>query len=251
MLCSRCGRPVGEDAATCVHCGAGLSYTVLGADGNQYGPYPPNTLRRYLADGAIDPNAQVSQGGGPWVPAGQVLGSAPAAAYPPSYAPGVPRPARWRIQPWQIAAIALGVLLLVGVGVLLSVFGPSPGRIASPAGDCQRNLKLVGLAMIMYAVDYDEVLPNSATWRDAIVPYLKYEEALVCPGSGRADSYEMNPYLSQVHLGAIPNPSQTPMVYDAGFPEGKPPHLEGWSVCFADGHCEVVSSSEAAEYRSP
>jgi len=125
--------------------------------------------------------------------------------------------------------------------------------LAGPRGDsCRSNLKQIGLGMLMFAQDHNETFPNAATWQTDVLPYVRNAQLFDCPASRRGNaSYEMNPQMSQRRLAEITMPSTTPLVYDAGFPNGGPPHPEGWNVVFTDGHCKAVTASEAAQYLSP
>jgi len=151
-----------------------------------------------------------------------------------------------------VAIVIVAVVVVVGG---LAAFGLSgAGRRLDPNATktCRSNLKQLGLGMLMYSQDYDEVFPIEATWKDAVYPYTKNEQLLECPASrlGR-DSYEMFPPLSGLGLSYIPAPAETPMVYDAGFLKGgKAPHSEGFNVTFSDGHCKAVGSSEASRYQT-
>jgi hypothetical protein len=252
MQCMSCSRPVREDQTACPGCGANLSCYVLGSDRKPYGPYSLAEVRRYVDDGRVAPGSQVSQGGGAWQPLAPLLGPTPGA-----YAP---RPAAARagsgMSATAIVLIAIGALFLVGlIGGALLLRGVRSGGLglAGPQGDqCRSNLKQIGLGMLMFAQDHNETFPNAGTWQSDLMPYIKNAQVFECPGSRRGSaSYEMNPRVSQLRLAQIPMPATTPLVYDAGFPNGPPTHPEGWNVVFTDGHCKSVTPSEAGQYVSP
>jgi prepilin-type processing-associated H-X9-DG protein len=246
VQCNGCGRPVREDLAACPVCGADLLCRVAAADGKQYGPYPLADVRRYVAEGRIAPNAQVSQGGGPWQPVGVALGQAPAVVRPSASR------AKRGMSPVATVLIILGVIAALGAIAVVVLLGrvQSTAMTETQSASCRSNLKQIALGMMMFAMDHNETFPNSTTWQTDIQPYLKSPDLYACPGSGKGSgSYEMNPSLSQVAMGQITNPMSMPLVYDAGFPNGTPPHVEGWNVSFADGHCKSVSESEASQYR--
>ncbi len=56
---------------------------------------------------------------------------------------------------------------------------------------CQSNLKQIGLALVQYTQDSDELLPPSAstsglsttTWRQLVFPYVKDVQVFVCPSN--------------------------------------------------------------------
>lgn len=248
MQCSGCRAPVREDATACAGCGADLSYTSLGPDGKQYGPYALAAVKSYLQEGRLGPDSQVSRAGGPWVPITQALQEADGAPARPA----APRRASSEKNPLKVVLIVVGVL--VGVGVLgivglMLILGPVLGRAGSQAAtsSCLSNLKQVGLGMHMLAMDYDNTFPDSSTWTTKVEPYTKDQSVFTCPGTKQ--TYEMNPYLSGVKLEQIPRMAEVPLVYDAGFPNGDPPHARGWCVVFADGHAKTISESDAAQYQ--
>lgn len=79
--------------------------------------------------------------------------------------------------------------------------------------------KQMGLALMMYAMDYDETFPSSGQGMDMVLPYLKDEAML-----GRFTfTYQGNP-----SLGKIDAPADTPL----GFVRGP----GGRAVVYADGH---------------
>jgi len=151
--------------------------------------------------------------------------------------------------PPMLEARVLRWAALQGAGgtVLLGV-GRSAAKPHARSAACRSNLKQIAVAMILYSVDYNGLAPDASTWQTDLQPYIRSTLLCNCPSGGR---YEMNPALSRANLLQIANPSQTPLVYDAGFPNGKPPHPEGWNVAFADGHAKAISEAGASQYRSP
>jgi hypothetical protein len=254
VQCYQCGRPVSEDATACPGCQADLSYTVIGSDGKQYGPFPLTTVRRCLAEGRITPTSMVSQGGQPWVAAERVLQQMPAPPVAGRPAPFVPRgrPATDTNRTILIVVGVVVVVVLIGVAMLAAVMVSSfsKGYHGAHTASCLSNAKQLALAQLMWAQDHEETFPDAATWKQDVGPYVRNQQTFICPAGNRGeDSYEMNPELSNVKLETIPRPRDTPLLYDAGFPNGKPPHSEGWVVAFADGHAKCISASEAAAYR--
>ncbi len=243
MNCPTCRRPLREDLAQCPQCGADLSCWVTGADGRPCGPYPLSEVRRYVAEGRIVPNAQVSQGGGPWMPVGLALGPAPG-----------PARAKGGISPVAIVLLVIGGVALLGIIAVAALVGAAgtAARGQASAARCRSNLKQVALGVMMFSQDHNETFPDATTWETDVQPYVRDTGLFTCPsGGGEDQSYEMNPALSRANLMQVPNLATTPLVYDAGFSNGTPPHPEGWMVAFADGHCKAVTASEAAQYGSP
>jgi prepilin-type processing-associated H-X9-DG protein len=99
---------------------------------------------------------------------------------------------------------------------------------------CLSNVKMLTLATIMYAQDYDEVLPpmnNYQTFRTVIYPYIGSNWPFHCPATGL--EYTINSALSGVSLSKINNPSSTLLLQDTQ------PHANGQSTYgYVDGHAE-------------
>jgi hypothetical protein len=89
------------------------------------------------------------------------------------------------------------------------------------------NAKQIGLAMMMYAQDYDENFPpNGDGVRDQIQPYLKNDNVFLDPETGRL-AFTLASY-TDTSLGSIQQPATTPMGYLTG-PGGR-------AIIFFDGH---------------
>jgi prepilin-type N-terminal cleavage/methylation domain-containing protein/prepilin-type processing-associated H-X9-DG protein len=97
-----------------------------------------------------------------------------------------------------IELLVVIAIIAILAAILFPVFGRARenGRRAS----CASNLKQIGLGLIQYSQDYDEILvadwygtngttqaPGAATvsykWNDAIFPYLKSEAIFTCPSA--------------------------------------------------------------------
>lgn len=93
------------------------------------------------------------------------------------------------------------VVVIFGAGLLYRVTEPSRER--RRMGTCRSNLQQIGMAMMAYSQDHDEMLPRAwfgkdagpsdATtnykWMDAIFPYVKEEKFFNCPSD-----YVSKPY---------------------------------------------------------
>jgi len=61
--------------------------------------------------------------------------------------------------------------------------------------------------MIMYAQDYDDRLPDAATWMDDVSPYIKNQDLFHCPqDEWHKYSYAMNSRLGGAKTTGIPEP---------------------------------------------
>jgi hypothetical protein len=89
------------------------------------------------------------------------------------------------------------------------------------------NAKQIGIAMMMYAQDYDEMLPTpGGEVRDMINPYLKNDRVFLNPETGQL-AFTLVPY-SDAALASIKEPANTAMGYLTG-PGGR-------AVVYFDGH---------------
>lgn len=93
----------------------------------------------------------------------------------------------------------------VGLNSVLSTYGDERRRQL----DCSSNLKMIGLALQMYASDYDDALLPEAGFPTLLRPYLQddYTLAIHCPSDLDGDllcSYTFNPAMAGHLLATIP-----------------------------------------------
>jgi len=127
----------------------------------------------------------------------------------------------------------------------------STSEILSDQDQCISNLRQMATAIVMYASDNDETLPDASWWRAQIAVYLKEDENVFsCPASNSHDSYAMNTNLSKAAYDQIKYPKETVLLYESD-EKGKvltnPRHPEGHVVAFADGHVEVIAHQTFAQ----
>lgn len=115
---------------------------------------------------------------------------------------------------------------------------------------CQSNMKQMMLGVIMYEQDHDEKAPPARKWIDAILPYVKAEQAFQCPSlletkGGKGYGYAFNQNLSGISLAAMESPATTVNIYETSNPArnwfgpgtGRAyRHGGGSNIAFADGH---------------
>ncbi len=141
-----------------------------------------------------------------------------------------------------IAGIVISVLVVV-ILYPWFILGRETGREA----ECSSNLKMVSLALLQYADDYNERFPPTAGWNQAIYPYTKSSRVLTCPTAhSKLPAYAMNKSLGSVSLKSVQSPKETAEIYEsvpgvnqAGGPELLPVpgrHLGHNFIGFADGH---------------
>jgi hypothetical protein len=131
---------------------------------------------------------------------------------------------------------------------------------------CCANIKMLSLALLMYADDHQDRLPPADSWVGATLtdPHVKLN-TFKCPldkAPGRANrsSYALNAELGGKLLSAIADPADTPLLYEIPHPEKNPRgnpaqagsagrHGEKYVITYADGRAAIFDSKE--KYRSP
>ncbi len=97
-----------------------------------------------------------------------------------------------------------------------------------------QDVKQVGLAMMMYAADYDdEMVTNDGNWTENVLPYLKDRSLM----DGFVYTFEGG------DLSKLDNPAETEIGYKIG-PGGR-------AVVYADGHVKWIPDAPAAILSSP
>ena len=113
------------------------------------------------------------------------------------------------------------LVVIAIIAILAAMLFPVFGRARENArrSSCQSNLKQIGLGLIQYSQDYDEILiadwyspttsPGETTtasvaapaykWMDAAFPYIKSEQIFICPS---ATGDRAKPYINQSRLTA-------------------------------------------------
>lgn len=107
------------------------------------------------------------------------------------------------------------------------------------------NMKQVTLAMLMYAQDWDDLLPPpNQLPQVALGPYTKNNSLFMNPANPKQMIFQ--PTLpAGIPLNSIPNPSQIPIgIMDYG-------EREGVIVGYADGHCIWCRRDRLAEVMMP
>ena len=140
-----------------------------------------------------------------------------------------------------------------------------PGFVgAGTLAPCFSNLRLLGLGMAQYALDYDEKLPSARKWasHDVLFPYIKEEKLFKCPAlSTKGSGYAFNSKLSQLPMTHIHSALQTIQLYETSNPTlgafapftGRAyrharNEKEGMNICFADGHVRWLAKGTKAQH---
>ena len=212
--------------------------------GEVYGPYDYQTILFCRQDGRIVDDDYVKCGDEPWRRASEALPEARAAA--PAGVSAAQR-SKSSSQKWIIIGVVAGAAfmlltaLAIFAAILLPVFGRAKDKAQATA--CLNNVRQLGMAVLMYAADHEERLPEADSWKDAIAEYVRDNEALfTCPATGQG--YIFNEALSGVDLKDIDNPQGTPMLWEPALDaEGQVgPHMGQFNVCYVDGHARMVDA---------
>ena len=120
----------------------------------------------------------------------------------------------------------------------LAAHQPPP---ASPATEeSVKNLKQMGTALMMYAQDYDEMLPPMKKYektQEVLMPYVKNAAAFTNPDT--KEPYKANPVISGLALAKVDMPTETVAFYEAA------PARDGTrGVCFLDGHAKRIKEED-------
>lgn len=119
--------------------------------------------------------------------------------------------------------------------------GPAEVEKALATETSLSNLKQLGLGLIMYASDYDEVLPkemgNSSLLQQKLEPYVKETKLFINPITNKP--YASNAILAGKKIAHIADPAQMATLYeDAPAPDGTR------GVVFLDGHAKRVNEAQ-------
>jgi len=138
------------------------------------------------------------------------------------------------------------LVVIAIIAILAAILFPVFARAREKARQtsCLSNCKQIALGVLMYAQDYDEMLPPNATgpstynlpdgtsytgsllWHYMIFPYVKNVQLFDCPSStqqlpaGAYDStfgYGKNYHISGVALAMIDQPTLTVMLCDSDY----------------------------------
>src|SRR5690242_8991182 len=133
-----------------------------------------------------------------------------------------------------IELLVVIAIIAILAAILFPVFAQAREKARQTA--CLSNAKQLGLALNMYAQDYDEVVPNqwwthsgctewdcTPAWQ--LAPYIKNTQVWVCPSKGRGApdpsvtkfiSYGFNAWTIAKPLASMSQPSDTVFVAECG-----------------------------------
>jgi prepilin-type N-terminal cleavage/methylation domain-containing protein/prepilin-type processing-associated H-X9-DG protein len=87
------------------------------------------------------------------------------------------------------------LIVIAIIAILASILFPVFARVRENArrASCQSNLKQIGLAVMQYTQDFDEIMPladldgAAPRWTDNLQPYLKSYQVFKCPSDDTAN----------------------------------------------------------------
>ena len=126
----------------------------------------------------------------------------------------------------------------------------------------QANLKRIGLGVIEYEQDHDEIAPDAAHWVDQIMPYVKDKKVFHDPAAsaGQTYSYAYNRALSHQELAMMEDPAHTVLAFestagvknaaDTGQSVPRPGRYDGGTdFLFADGHVKWLPDGAKPSFK--
>lgn len=165
----------------------------------------------------------------------------------------------------QMASIGLFTILVPYIYVfgLLSLMALRFDYAGARRARCMSTSRQIGLALRLYADDYDGRWPPASNWRPLVNGYIKNRsdepDVFQCPSAAEKKySYGMNINTSGIAELTITNPATTVAVFDCSMPlfnafGGRDAvdfrHLKGSAklanITFTDGHAMAVNSTKA------
>jgi prepilin-type N-terminal cleavage/methylation domain-containing protein/prepilin-type processing-associated H-X9-DG protein len=151
------------------------------------------------------------------------------------------------------------LVVIAIIAILASILFPVFARAREKAreANCMSNQKQIGLAIHMYAADYDNLMPianaDTVTYgppglKDVILPYCKNTQIFRCPSDKNqyfqthgtsydygTEGFSVIPYSIDAPFDR--EPSTVMILYDF-VPTW---HTRGYVALFADGHVKVKS----------
>ncbi len=175
------------------------------------------------------------------------------------------------------------LVVIAIIAILAAILFPVFARAREKArqASCTSNLKQLGMAVMMYTQDYDEMTPIAysginwwnGTWKERIYPYVKNVQLYGCPSQkslappAATGPYGINAYIGEVYgcvaLSEIQAPSETILISENNDgdwvvePNGNyftPPwpepgwiegiHFDGANIAYCDGHAKWLKLTE-------
>jgi prepilin-type processing-associated H-X9-DG protein len=155
-----------------------------------------------------------------------------------------------------ITGIVLPVVLVPLVPCLMGMLMPALARVRQIAFRmvCGENMSGLGMAMLIYANDYDDEFPTQTEWCDLLMKYTEMpREGFRCKGALEGPcNYAMNKNLENFNRGDAPPDMVAIFETGPGWNQvGGPEMLTtenhqglGCNVLYVDGHVEFVKTED-------
>jgi len=151
-----------------------------------------------------------------------------------------------------------GLALLILPAMLFPVF--MRARESARKVQCLANTMNLATALLIYASEYDGVLPPAQAWCDAASDYLQGPRPFVCPNARELRSgYAYNSAVAGLSRTDLADPAGTIAIFEsergwnaAGGPEllvATPRHLLGDNFGLADGHTNWLPRRDQAQLK--
>ncbi|MBI5707771.1 MAG: hypothetical protein HZC36_12375 [Armatimonadetes bacterium] len=141
---------------------------------------------------------------------------------------------------------SLAALLLMGCAVTaFTAIQLEPQGADAEAAEAMHRARQLGTAAVMYAADYNDVLPyvqSTASVVPVLAPYARNNDVFLSPAPGGRFLYNIN--VGGVRYGDIPKPAETPLWVE---------RLSGGQVrvvTFVDSHVQLISASQRGQIES-
>lgn len=138
------------------------------------------------------------------------------------------------------ASIFISMRRTVLVWVVAAIVATGAWAAQRPAS-CVTNAKQMCMGMLMYAQDYNEILPpmaSSASVQKILMPYIKNDKVFLCTVSGKP--FAWNKAMSGKTLKSIKNPATDVVCYDVEVHDGNR------VVGYVDGHVKAIPEADFA-----
>jgi len=141
--------------------------------------------------------------------------------------------------------VPCGIVSVLAV-ILIPIF--LHAKASAQATGCLSNIRQLAQGTLLYATDYDGVLPNNtATFRTLIFPYVQRSEVFTCPLDPSGTSASLfNGNLVNVATNTVQSPNQTVLIYEGNAQKLNYRHDSRASVVFVDGRCKLITPNQAA-----
>ena len=176
----------------------------------------------------------------------------------PTLAPGPKR---------AFTLIELLVVIAI-IAILAAILFPVFGRARENArrSSCQSNLKQMGLGVLQYVQDYDELYPqadlplyvggsgaNHWYWGQMIQPYTKSTQVLQCPSDTDQTTQPDTSYISPTGFGGFGATTHASYIYNAQFRGVSMAKITAASstILITDGGYKTLTTSPFVDRATP